>query len=149
MELCSSGTPAVVPDARLGKIASVVDRDVTMSFRTVNTGGSDLSDIQIVDDLDAVFGAGNYTISAAPSLTTSQPGFTVNAAFDGTASNNTLLATSGILTPGAQVDLQFSVQVDTIAATATPGDYTNQASLTAIASTGDAVSDLSGNSLDL
>ena len=149
LELCSSGTPAVVPDARLGKIASVVDREVTMSFRTVNTGGSDLSDIQIVDDLDAVFGTGNYTISATPSFTTSQPGFTINTAFDGTASNNTLLATSGTLAPGAQLDLQFSVQVDVIAATATPGDYTNQADLTAIASTGDAVNDLSGNSLDL
>jgi len=120
-----------------------------MSFRTVNTGGSDLSDIQIVDDLDAVFGTGNYTISATPSFTTSQPGFTINTAFDGTASNNTLLATSGTLAPGAQLDLQFSVQVDVIAATATPGDYTNQADLTAIASTGDAVNDLSGNSLDL
>ena len=149
LELCSAGTPAVNPDLRLGKIASVVDREVTMSFRTVNTGDSALSDIQIVDDLDVVFGAGNYTISAPPSLNTTQAGFTVNPNFDGTAANNSLLATSGILAPSEQIDLQFTVRVDSIAATATPGDYSNQALLTATASNGDAVNDLSGNTLDL
>ncbi len=149
LELCSSGAPTANPDAHLGKIASVVDREVTMSFRSVNTGDNDLSGIQIVDDLDVVFGAGNYTISSPPSLTTTQTGFTVNTAFDGTASNNTLLATSGVLAPGEQIDLQFTVLVDVIAATATPGDYSNQATLSAIAVNGDIVNDLSGNSLDL
>jgi len=146
LELCSVGTiPTPVPD----KIASVVDREVVLTFRTVNTGSDDLSNVQISDNLDNVFGAGNYTITAPPVLTTSPAGFTINSAYDGTAANSNFLATTAVLAPSEQIDVQLTVVVDTIEQSATPGDYTNQAVLTATDSSGNLIDDLSGDSLDL
>jgi hypothetical protein len=63
---------------------------LTFEFRLENTGNVDLSDIQIQDDLDAVFGANNcdYTIDGLSSAA-----FTVNPMYDGSADINLLSGT--------------------------------------------------------
>jgi hypothetical protein len=63
---------------------------LTFEFRLENTGNVDLSDIQIQDDLDAVFGANNcdYSIDGLSSAA-----FTVNPAYDGSTNINLLSGT--------------------------------------------------------
>jgi hypothetical protein len=62
---------------------------LTFEFRLENTGNIDLSDIQLQDDLDAVFGTNcDYTIDG---LSSSE--FTVNPAYDGSADINLLSGT--------------------------------------------------------
>jgi len=149
LELCTSGGGIVeTPDLILGKNVSVSGSQVTFELSLINAGNIALNGFSISDDLVAVFGTGNYAISNQAAIIAAPAGFVANAAFDG-AADSELIASSAQLLPGEQLDIAFTVTVNTIMDSATPGQYSNQAMATAISTSSVAVTDLSGTGLDL
>ncbi|MBX2836437.1 MAG: proprotein convertase P-domain-containing protein, partial [Gammaproteobacteria bacterium] len=146
LEICSAGGSQSNADVRLAKAASVSATDVEFTFRAVNTGDTTLSDVVIQDDLDAVFGAGTYSISQSPQLLAGPAGFVVNNGFDGSA-NQDLLAASGVL--DVQEELIITVIVTVNDVQAPNGDYANQAQVYARDSASNNITDLSGPGSDL
>lgn len=157
------GTPALFGDptgisvlasASIGvaKSAIVAGNEVSYSITIENTSTIDLQELSLTDDLDAVFGAGNYTVTAAPLLIDDPGTVTPNFAFSGTAAGAVLIdATSGSeLKAGERVVIRFTVNVDTLSDVgAGIGVYSNQV-LAEASANGAIFSDLSvdGDSVD-
>lgn len=57
---------------------------VTLDYTITNMGGLPLTAISLPEDLDAIFGAGNYTIVAAPSRVAGESTIVANGGFAGT-----------------------------------------------------------------
>lgn len=149
LELCTSGGGAVdMPNLVLGKNASVSGSQIAFTFSLVNSGNIPLSGLSISDDLAGVFGTGNYTMITPATILSAPVGYTANVAFDGAAENELLSSTAQLL-PGEQVDVAFTVSIDTIVGSATPGQYSNQGVATATSTAGTVVTDFSGNGLNL
>jgi hypothetical protein len=70
------------PVIGISKSAVLNGNEVTFRFYLENFGNRDLEEVQIIDDLDAVFGAGNYSITSAPSFFDDPGTLIVNAGFD-------------------------------------------------------------------
>jgi len=121
---------------------SVFDTECRRSIRNSNFGK-----VQVEDDLDSVFGAGNYTITSAPVILTSPPGFDIQTNYTGSGTAIELLANNGELDIGEEIRISFSVRVDTF--TGNVASYKNSATASAETSSGTIISDLSGASLDL
>lgn len=149
LELCTSGGAIVeTPDLIIGKSTSVSGSQVTVVLSLINAGNVALNGLSVTDNLDSVFGVNSYSITTPATFLTAPAGFVINGAFDG-AVENEFIGSSTQLLPGEKIDIQFTVNVDTIATTSTPGQYANQAEATGISTSGTAVTDLSGNGLDL
>lgn len=148
LEICALSTVEPVTDIRLGKVVEVVGRTVTVTLLAKNTGNTPVSNVQIADNLDDVFGAGNYQVSAAPQLLSAPAGFSINANFSGQTASSTLISASGELQPDDELKIVFSVDVD-YAAPGAIESYDNQGFVTAIDNFGTSVSDASGTGLDL
>jgi len=85
--------------------------NVTYRVSVEATGNEQVNDVQMTDDLDAVFGAGNYSVTNL--ITEAAPvGFTAipDPFFNG-GSNTALLSAGGILQPGETVSLLLSINV--------------------------------------
>ncbi len=145
LEVCTLA-PVTNPDIRLAKDVGVNGNEVEFNLRAVNTGDVALSDIVIQDDLDATFGAGNYSITQVPQMVTALSGFAVNPTYDGSAAVD-LLSTSGVL--AAQEELLITIFVSVQNVSATDGQYTNQAIVFARDNAGSTISDLSGDGTDV
>ena len=116
-----------VPEASAAKeVASgpdvLADARSEITFRLIaeNTGNQSVDNVQITDDLAAVFGVGNYalgpvTIESAPAGFTA----TVDPFFDGDG-NQALLTAGGSLQAGGRVSILVPVIVDV-----PDGTYTN------------------------
>jgi uncharacterized repeat protein (TIGR01451 family) len=117
-----------VPRLGLAKDAGVAGSgpfDVTLDFYLENFGNVVLDQLQITDDLDAAFGAGNYSISSSPAIVADPGGgLVVNAGFDGSADTNILDAASSTLSNVAPND---TAQVRVVVSVTAPGSYTNTA----------------------
>ncbi|MCK5923323.1 MAG: DUF11 domain-containing protein, partial [Methylococcales bacterium] len=108
-----------------------------------NNGGSVLNNVQVVDDLQALINTpieNDATIDpASVTITTPDPTFTLNPAYDGTSDTNLLLGTD-TLAPGAEGTIEITF-------TLTPhvffGRFENQATVSAVTENGTPVSDLS------
>ncbi|MCB1096453.1 MAG: Ig-like domain repeat protein, partial [Verrucomicrobiae bacterium] len=142
--------PVIEPlfDTQIGvaKNATVLGRSITFDFYVENLGKLALNNLSLSDDLDAVFGAGNYAVVSGPTLESSAIAVTLNGAFDGTT--NTALITSGTLDPGEQMEIQIVVDVLTpVDLGSGLGIYSNQVTATADSS-GGSTSDLSDNGTD-
>lgn len=149
LELCLAGTAVVdVPDMVLGKSVEVDGRDVTIRMVLRNSGNVTLHNISLQDDLDGVFGSGNYTMTANPVIVSGPAGIIANSAFDG-STNTQLLSAAATLAVKEQLLIEFQLRVDTLSIGTVPGAYSNQALAVAISPTGVAVSDLSGAGLDV
>ncbi|MFK7856327.1 MAG: GEVED domain-containing protein [Granulosicoccus sp.] len=148
LELCSAGSVVETPDLILGKNASVSGNQVEFQLSLINAGNTELNGLSITDDLAAVFGAGNYSIVNPVSILSPATGFVANSAYDGDLDNE-LIASSSALLIGEQVDLVFTISVDTIVNSSTAGQYANQALALASSPSGLSVSDLSGAGLNL
>lgn len=114
----------------LAKSASVLGSQVTLDFYLRNYGSASSNNLTLIDDLDAVFGAGNYVVSAAPVLIDDPGTLTLNASFDGSAQTG-LLAAGSSLTAGdtAQIQLVIDITTPTDPLGAGVGVYQNQASV--------------------
>jgi hypothetical protein len=138
-------TLAMFPEIGLAKrITGVTDnldgtQTVGYEFVVENTGDVALSNVDLVDDLTATFGAGLTSVGAVTVDPAS--GLTANAAFDGVAA--TTLAT-GTLAIGATALVSVSATVLPDSA----GPFINSATVTATAPRGDVVSDTSQDGTD-
>lgn len=148
LEICAPATAAPVADIRLGKVVTVDGRIATFTILAKNTGNVPLSNINLVDNLDNVFGAGNFQISSAVEIVSAPPGYSINASYTGMAANSLLIEAGGTLQPDEEIQLTFSVEVGN-ANSASIEIYENQAEVKALTDTGITVSDLSATGLDV
>ena len=148
LELCSAGPQTEVPDLTLGKQVSVTGSQVAIRMLVMNAGNVALNEVGLADNLDAVFGVGNYTVNDLPVLVAGPDGASINAAYNGSTQVQ-LLGSSINLAVGESLTVDVFVTVDTIADSATPGQYSNQSEATAISNSGTVVTDLSGSGLDV
>lgn len=113
--------------------------NTTLTFLIENLGDVPLSDIQTIDNLNAAFGAGNYTV-------TSVSGTGSNSSFDGDTNQN-LLAANQSLAVDTRITVIVVVRFNPNGA-ASP--FSNTASTTATSTGGATISDTSqeGNDTD-
>lgn len=114
---------------------------VELSFVIENLGDVNLTALSLTDDLDVSLGAGNYTVVAAPAVTGGPSTVTANPAFDG-SSDTQLLGPGSSLDLGEAATLSFSVEI------ATPGSYTNLASVAGTGPGGTTATDTSDDGTD-
>ncbi|WP_304238695.1 SprB repeat-containing protein [Jiulongibacter sediminis] len=130
------------PIIGIAKTTSVNGQDVTFNFFLENFGNRNIQNLTITDDLDAVFGAGNYSISSGPSII-SGPNLTENTSFNG-SSNTNLLNTSSFINVGTTAQVQLTVTVNNVINQGNGlGVYSNQATASGQSSGGKTTSDLS------
>ncbi len=116
--------------------------EARLLFTVENSGNVPLEDVQITDDLTAVFPASvAWTVA---DVSVSGDLATVNPAFDGDLDTN-LLAGDEQLPVGGTAEVRLEIEFDP---GAQPGPFFNQAEATALDTTGDTVSDLSHDGLD-
>lgn len=118
----------------LAKSASVLGNQATLDFYLRNYGSATSSNLALTDNLDAVFGAGNYLVSAAPVLIDNPGTLVLNASFNGSTQPG-LLAVGSSLAAGATAQIRVVIN---ITALANPqglgvGVYQNQAQVSGVA----------------
>ncbi len=128
----------------IAKSGMSTGREVSYLFTLESFGPDTLKSISVIDDLDAVFGAGNYSLVGSPTTTGT---LSIDNSYDGTSSTQLLLPTS-FLAPEASATIEFSVSINTPTDQGSGlGIYTNQ--VTATAMVGEMmVSDLSDDGVD-
>ncbi|MCP5178450.1 MAG: DUF11 domain-containing protein [Pseudomonadales bacterium] len=120
----------------------------TLTYRltVTNSGDVDLDNVVVVDDLDATFGTGDYSVSA---VRVTSPGNTLVAdpGYTGAAGNQTLLLGTSTLAPG----VAGVIEIDVIASPAAgAGVYGNAATVNAAsARTGSPVTDTDSGNVSL
>ena len=93
---------------------------LTYALTVNSTGTEPVNDVGVTDNLDAAFGAGNYTIQTV-TLVSAPPGFAagINPFFDGSG-NPALLTAGGILAPAQSISIEMTLLVS-----APAGNYNN------------------------
>ena len=84
------GRGRVIGVAKNMMVAAVAPYAVDIDFYFENFGDVTISALSLDEDLDAVFGAGAYTVTAGPNLVSGPAGFAVNSGFDGSADTELL-----------------------------------------------------------
>ncbi len=108
---------------------------VELTFTVENLGDVNLSSLSLVDDLNATFGAGNYTVTSGPTVAGSTT-VTASTTYDG-GSDTELLGAGSSLDIGETATVTLTVNVTA------PGAYTNQATATGTGPGGAVTTDLS------
>ena len=121
--------------------AFISGSEAQYTYRLEHFGDAQAVDLSMPDNMDAVFGAGNYTVSS-PVLVSGPSSLGVNSGFNG-GSDQELLATGSYLSPGDTAEIQIVV---TILNLADPqgnglGVYENEVTVTGENPYGDPVSD--------
>jgi hypothetical protein len=125
------------------KATTIGNRTVILDFYIENLGTEDLVEVGLTDDLDGVFGAGNYSISTAPFLVDNPKGLVINNSFDGSA-NTALLETTSSLAVGDIAQIRIILDINIISDQGSGlGVYSNQVTVTAQNAGGTTVNDLS------
>jgi uncharacterized repeat protein (TIGR01451 family) len=115
----------------VAKTATVSGRQVTFDVYLENLGAAELTDVAVSDNLDAVFGAGNYSLTSGPAFVDNPGTLTLNGSFDG--SGDPVLVSSGTLAAGDTARIQMSVEVTAVSDQGSGfGVYFNQATATAL-----------------
>jgi len=132
----------------IAKNVSVTGRAVTMNLYIENLHATDtLSSVVISDDLDAVYGAGNYTLTQQPQRVSGPGTITLNGSYDGSGDTN--IASSGSLLIGETVHIQFAIEITTPSDQGSGlGIYSNQASVSAEDTLSTAYNDISDDGSD-
>ena len=126
--------------------------DLGFSFLVQNLGNTHLASLNIIDDLDATFGAGNYSITSMPVVTV-QPatgGLTASTTFTGTGGETNLLdpAETNSLPSGTQATLTLGIKILTQADMGNGlGVYDNSATTEGTTPSGGTTDDTSDNGL--
>ncbi len=120
----------VLPNPSIGvaKKAIVNGLDVAYEVRLENLGNTVGNNVVLADDLDAVFGAGNYAFTTLPQLVDNPGTLTLNAAYDGSAVIDIIEpASTSSLAIGASATIRFAVRVLSVVDTGSGiGVYSNQ-----------------------
>ncbi len=151
IEICTTSAFVEEPELRLGKAANVSGRDVTVTLALENVGNTALSNVTLVDDLDAAFGAGSHTLIEAPTLVAGPGTVILEPAYTGTGAATGLFAAGSTLGAGERATVRFSVRIDSLVAgpSGVIGEYENTATGTGASPGGTSVSDASNAGLDL
>ena len=134
-------TPVVLPNATIGVAKDSNFDDTTdtgtYTFYLEHFGNTQALNLSMTENLDALFGAGNYTV-AGPTVLSGPSSVVVNSGYDGSADVE-LLDSSSTLLPGETAVIEIEFTVLTIADPAGDGlgIYNNQVTLTS--------EDLNGN----
>ena len=134
----SSATAVLVPNINLTKDYVSIEQaasgisgnvDITINYVVENTGNVNLSNIDLVDDLNAAFGATFVGIISNTSIIASSANNdpTINAGYTGVGNNNMFTGNTGLLAPGQSVTVSITLELDPNAAGA-PDPIFNQAS---------------------
>ncbi|MCA9127265.1 MAG: DUF11 domain-containing protein, partial [Planctomycetales bacterium] len=142
----ASNTLTVLPKViGVAKNATVSGTQVTFDYYLENFGGVDLNGLALPDNLDSVFGAGNYTIVTGPTLLDDPGTITLNAGFNG-SSNTSLIVSSSSLPVGETAQIRIVVNVTGVSNQGSGfGVYSNQVTASAAAGT---ITDLSDSGTD-
>lgn len=137
-----------VPGIGISKRSAASGTEISYWFTLVNTGVGRLDDLSLSDDLDLVFGSGNYSVVGLP-VAESDPGtITLNSAFTGSGGGTAIIdeASSSFLEEGAQAIIRLTINVATLSDMGAGfGVYSNQVEVFATTQTNDRISDLSVN----
>ncbi|MGE4073842.1 MAG: hypothetical protein AB7E72_21940 [Lysobacterales bacterium] len=147
----ASLTPVNMPPTAItgvAKTAGISGSQVTIDLYLENFGSATGS-VSLVDDLDAVFGAGNYALISPPSFIDDPGTLTLNAAYNGGSQPN-LLGPGSTLASGDTAQIRFVVDVTTIsnAQGFGLGVYQNQARVTSVDPGGLSFTDASDEGTD-
>ena len=143
------------PVVGVAKAATVVDADtdndpttvgpydVRLDFVITNYGNVNISNLALTDDLTAVgnFGAGNYTVTSAPSFRVAPPAtstINLNAGYNGDAD-------IALVAAGSNLDVGDSATISITVHLTTPGAYKNEADVAGQSPAGVVVTDDSTN----
>ena len=96
----------------IAKNAGDFGRNVSIDFYLENLGDEHLSNLSLSDNLNAVFGAGNYTISSSPSFIDDPGTISLNGGFDG--DGNTALISSGTLLIGETAQIKVVIELSVL-----------------------------------
>ncbi|MCA8999738.1 MAG: matrixin family metalloprotease, partial [Planctomycetaceae bacterium] len=128
--------------------ASVVGNQVTFDLFLETFGELNLTNLTLIDDLDSLFGVGNYSLIAAPSLLDDPGTIMLNAGFDGSADAE-LFAPGSMLASSDTAQISFTVSVHQIRNAGNGlGFYQQNVQAFAQTSFGMTVSDVSDNGTD-
>ncbi len=121
----------------------------TFTFHLEHFGNTEALNLSMTENLDAVFGAGNYTLTSGPTLVSGPGTISTNSDFDGSG-NTELISAGSSLSPGETAEIEIGIAVTWIADTQGNGlgNYENQVELTTENSDGDMNSDLSVDGTD-
>lgn len=138
----------VLPNTSVGvsKQAVVNGTDITYEIKLENLGNTVADNLVLIDDLYAVFGAGNYSLTLAPTLVVDPGTLTLISGFSGSTGNNTLLGASdgNSLEIGATAVIRFALRVTSITDVGGGnGVFSNQVELFTEDLDGNPISDLS------
>ncbi|MEZ5789438.1 MAG: hypothetical protein R3D34_01075 [Nitratireductor sp.] len=128
MQLC--GTPQLSASKQVanGPVLQPDGRSlITYTMTATSSGNERVDEVQVSDDLKAVFGAGNFQIVS--SVITAAPvgfGAVVNPFFDGDT-NTMLLTSGGDLLPGESVEFELQLLVDVA-----NGNYNNSITVSGV-----------------
>ncbi|MGR3810203.1 beta strand repeat-containing protein [Jiulongibacter sp. NS-SX5] len=135
------------PKIGVAKTVRIEGNEVHMRFYLENLGNRNLENISLIDDLNDVFGAGNYAISAAPNFFDPPSSMTLNSSYNGGTIDN--LISSGSLFMGETAGIEISVNVTNVTDQGLGlGIYENQAEVIGFSNTGKQTSDLSDEGTD-
>jgi len=135
------------PALGLAKNATVSGNDVTFDFYIENLGNREMFQINLIDDLDGVFGSGNYSIASAPVFLDDPMTMVINPLYNGSNENN-LLDTGSSLIVGDTASIQVEITVNNVVDLGNGmGVYYNQAQIIGNTATGKIDDDLSDNGI--
>ncbi|WP_153306697.1 hypothetical protein [Desulfogranum japonicum] len=129
--------------------ASLAGAQVIFDIYMENLGNSTLSGLALTENIDSVFGAGNYTLISSPAII-SDPGggLVLDGNFDGSSSDN-LLDISSTLDSGSAAQIRLGVEVNKITDQGAGfAMYSNQVVIEGNTPTGSYAFDFSDNGLD-
>ncbi|MEM7028973.1 MAG: hypothetical protein AAF629_05230 [Chloroflexota bacterium] len=137
------------PQIGVAKTATNIGRLITFNFYLENLGDENLTKISLFDDLDAVFGAGNYTITSLPIFVDNPGTITLNSGFDGSADTDVFIPGSSSLAIGDTAQIQMDVEITTVTDQGSGlGFYSNQATIQGTTFDETITTDTSDNGID-
>ncbi len=139
------------PGIGVSKRAMVSGSEVTYWLTVKNMGTASLPTVSLTDDLDIVFGTGNYTVAAPPVLVEDPGTVSINATFNGGTDTRLIDAGSSALASGEKFVVRITVAVNQLSDMGAGfAVYSNQVTVKAKTSIGNTVTDVSvdGDSVD-
>ncbi len=118
--------------------------EVTLEFTLENFGNVDITGLSLVDDLNTAFGAGNYSVTSGPTVTTAPATSTIteSTTFNGDTDTEMLdPATSNL-------DIGETAVIELVVSITDPGAYTNTATASGEGPSGTITTDDSDDGAD-